>query len=147
MTNMDAIHARITICNLKARHLRLLDTKDWAGYAALLTDDFELDISAASPGAPILRGRDVVVAALKAQLDKVTMAHHAHEPEIELQGDEALVVWAMQDRIIRDPAQPSFRGYGHHHDRWVRRDGHWRLAAQRVTRLHVDIVPPAPSRP
>ena len=101
MSDMDAIHARITLCNLKARHLRMLDTKDWAGYGALLADDFELDITAASPGAPILRGRDVVVGALQKQLGSVVMAHQAHEPEIELKGDEAFVVWAMQDRITR----------------------------------------------
>jgi hypothetical protein len=29
-------------------------------------------------------------------------------------------------------------GYGHYHERYVRQDGRWRIAAQRLTRLHVD---------
>jgi len=68
--------------------------------------------------------------------------HQAHPPEFDLRGDEALVVWPMQDRVVRGPDQPSFGGYGHHHDRWVRRDGEWKLAAQKLTRLHVDVYPP-----
>jgi len=29
-------------------------------------------------------------------------------------------------------------GYGHYHERYVRQDGRWRIASQRLTRLHVD---------
>jgi hypothetical protein len=49
----------------------------------------------------------------------------------------------MQDRVMWGPERPSIVGYGHYHERWVRRDGQWKLAAQRLTRLHVDVLPPA----
>jgi hypothetical protein len=41
------------------------------------------------------------------------------------------------------PERPSIVGYGHYPERWVLREGQWKLAAQRLTRLHVDVLPPA----
>lgn len=37
---------RRAIAELKARYSRLLDTKDWKGFAALFTEGFLLDTSA-----------------------------------------------------------------------------------------------------
>ena len=54
----------------------------------------------------------------------------------------ARVVWALQDRVIWGPERPSITGYGHYHERWVRRDGAWKLAALKLTRLHMDVHPP-----
>jgi hypothetical protein len=139
---MQSIAARLEICARKARHLRLLDRKDWDGYAALLTEDFTLDVSAGT-NIPIIRGRDAVVAQVRNQIDAARTVHQAHPPELELGGDAADVLWPIQDRIVRGPDQPSYGGYGHHHDRWVRRGGEWKLASQKLTRLHVDVHPPA----
>jgi pimeloyl-ACP methyl ester carboxylesterase len=71
--------------------------------------------------------------------------------EILGDGDTAHVVWAMQDRVVwgadRRPKMgyAGHTGYGHYHERYVRQDGRWRIAAQRLTRLHVDYYyePPA----
>jgi hypothetical protein len=131
----------LAISQLKARHLRLLDTKDWSGYAALLTDDHELDISEGT-GIPVIRGRDTVVAQVSAQLAGIVTVHQVHLPVMTFDGDEVRATWAMQDRIVRAPDQPSSTGYGYHHDCWVRRDGGWKLRTQKLTRLHVDIHPP-----
>jgi hypothetical protein len=142
MIDQETIAARMEITHLKARHLRQLDTKDWGGFAALLTEDFELDI-AAETSLPVIKGREAAMAQVQGSMSALITAHQAHPPEFEFKGNEAHVVWAMQDRIVVGPTQPSYRGYGHHHDRWVRKDGTWKLAAQRVTRLHVDVLPPA----
>ena len=45
---------------LKARYFRLLDTKDWVGFAQLFTPDVRVDVSA--DGAGILEGLDAVMA-------------------------------------------------------------------------------------
>jgi len=146
MNDIEAIKAQLEIYTLKARHMRMLDTKDWAGYAELLTEDFTLDISEAA-NIPPIAGRDAALKLIQASIGTGKTVHQIHPPEFELHGDEAHVVWAMHDRTVRGPGEPSLRGYGHHHDRWVRRNGQWRLAAERLTRLHTDIISPAPAKP
>ena len=55
----------------------------------------------------------------------------------------------MQDRVIWSaarrprPNMGGYTGYGHYHERYVRMDGRWRIAAQRLTRLIVDFHPPS----
>jgi hypothetical protein len=141
VSDIESIKAQFEIMNLKARHLRMLDTKDWAGYGELLTEDFVLDISAGT-NIPVIHGRDAALKMVQASLSNVTIVHQAHIPEFDIRGDEALVIWPIQDRVVRGPEQPSTSGYGHHHDRWVRRHGQWKLASERLTRLHIDVYPP-----
>src|SRR3546814_7496395 len=57
MTETEQLAAHIAITQVKARYCRLLDTKDWAGYAKLFTEDFELDVSEGS-SLTVIRGRD-----------------------------------------------------------------------------------------
>jgi hypothetical protein len=52
------------------------------------------------------------------------------------------VTWAMHDRIVRGPDQPSHSLYGYHHDRWVRRNGEWKMCALRLATHHLDTHPP-----
>jgi hypothetical protein len=47
--------------------------------------------------------------------------------------------WAMQDRVIFGPNRPSITGYGHYHERYVRQNGQWKIAALKLTRLHIDV--------
>lgn len=144
MTDRAEIEAYIEISQVKARYCRTLDTKDWAGYADVFTEDFELDTSAAG-GPPPIRGREAAVRMVRGAVEKATTAHQVHSPEIKLEGDTAHVIWAMQDRVVWSPERrptPGYlghTGYGHYHERYVRQEGRWRIAAQRLTRLHVDI--------
>lgn len=140
------VSAWMEICTLKARHLRQLDTQDWAGYSDLLTDDYELDVSEGT-GLPIVRGRETVMRQIQTQIGAARTVHQAHTPELTLQGEECRVRWPVQDRILRGPDQPSYGGYGHHHDNWVRAGGRWKLAAQKLTRLHVGVYAPAEISP
>ncbi len=141
--------AYVAISQVKARYCRAMDTKDWAAFADLFTDDFELDTSDAG-GPPPIRGREAAVRAIRSWVGSAQTAHQVHSPEIEIDGDVAHVIWAMQDRVIWGPdrrPQPDMgghTGYGHYHERYERQDGRWRIAAQRLTRLIFEHHPPAP---
>ena len=142
MTDIAKLEAYVAIGEVKARYCRMLDTKDWAGYADVFTEDFELDTSAAG-GPGVIRGRDAAMRMIRSSVEQARTAHQVHSPEITLEGDTAHVIWAMQDRVVWGDRRPEPRslghtGYGHYHERYERRNGRWRIAAQRLTRLHVD---------
>jgi len=145
MNDIGAIRAQLEISSLKARHLRLGDLKQWAEYAAMLTEDFVLDISQ-SGNIPVIHGRDAAVRQIQASIQDATTVHHAHLPEFELADDEVRVTWAMHDRVVRGADQPSFTLFGYHFDRWVRVAGRWKLAALKQTTLHLDVHAPDGTR-
>jgi hypothetical protein len=127
----------LDICNLKARYCRCLDTKDWAGYAAVFTADLILDTAAA--GGLRVEGRDEAVAYVRRSIsDETITTHHVHAPEIDINGDTATGIWAMQDRNIW-PTGRKLLGFGHYHERYVRVDGAWRIAESRLTRINVEM--------
>lgn len=144
MNTLEMIEARIALSEAKARYCRMLDTKDWEGFGNLMTEDFVLDLSGTSD-LGVINGRDAALKQIRSSIETARTAHQVHNPEIALNGDEAQVIWPMQDRVVWGPERPSIVGYGHYHERWVRRDGQWKLAAQRLTRLHIDVLPPAQS--
>lgn len=140
MNTLEKLEAWMALSEAKARYCRMLDTKDWAGFAALMTEDFALDVSEGSE-IPVITGREAAVKQIQSSILTAKTAHQVHSPEIELDGDEARVIWAMQDRVVWGVDRPSIVGYGHYHERWVRHAGEWKLAALRLTRLHMDILP------
>jgi hypothetical protein len=143
MTDMTEIEAYIAISQVKARYCRTLDTKDWAGYAEVFTENLELDTRPA--GGALTRGRDESIRMVRSAVETAVTAHQVHSPEIRLDGDVAHVIWAMQDRVVwgadRRPTMGNLghTGYGHYHERYVRQGGRWRIASQILTRLHMDI--------
>lgn len=141
MDDLQRVKDWIALCEAKARYCRMLDTKDWAGFGNLMTDDYELDVSEGT-NIPVIRGRDAAIKSVQSSILTAKTAHQVHNPEIEINGDEARVVWALQDRVVWGGDRPSLVGYGHYHERWVRRNGTWKLAALKLTRLHMDFLPP-----
>ncbi|WP_374145102.1 nuclear transport factor 2 family protein [Sphingomonas sp. 28-63-12] len=139
MTDHDALQA------LKARYCRLLDTKDWAGFADLFTEDAVLDVTA-DTGQPPFCGRGALIAAIQHAVAHARTAHHVHSPEITVEGDRATAIWAMQDRVIWDsgqspiPPHTGITGYGHYHETYRRADSdNWRIASLTLTRLLVEM--------
>ncbi len=126
----------LEICNLKARYCRLLDTKDWDGWAALFTEDCEIDTRAS--GGTLERGRDQFVAMVRSSLADAKTAHQVHSPEITFHGDSAEVIWAMQDRVVKGDF--ALTGYGHYHETCVRSADGWRIARQTLSRLIAEMV-------
>lgn len=125
----------LAICNLKAAYCRLLDTKDWDGFADLFTQDCVVDTS--DSGGTIEHGRAPFVAMVSRSLAGAKTAHQIHSPQIVVTGDEAQVVWAMQDRVIKDDF--ALTGYGHYHDTCVRTPEGWKIARQTLTRLILEM--------
>jgi hypothetical protein len=129
---------------LKARYFRCVDTKDWAGYAAVFADDVHFDISADVPGC-ILHNPQAIVDMAKAGLNNCVSVHHGHCPEIHITSDTtAEGVWAMED-VLRwnDGAASPVRGlngYGHYVETYRKIDGAWRIQTMKLTRLRVDVV-------
>jgi ketosteroid isomerase-like protein len=127
----------LEICNLKACYCRCLDTKDWDGYAAVYAEDAVLDTTGS--GGLRVEGRDAAVAYVRSSISEDTITtHHVHAPEIEIDGDTATGIWAMQDRNIW-PSGRKLLGFGHYHERYVRVDGAWRIAESRLTRINMEM--------
>jgi SnoaL-like domain len=132
---------------VKARYCRMLDTKDWDGFAALFTADAIMDVSQDTGNPPII-GIPALLDQVKFAVTNAATCHQVHTPEIALTGpDTAEGVWAMQDRVVWQtgasplPGVASITGYGQYHERYRREDGVWKIAALTLTRFHVDMHP------
>ena len=123
----------------KARYCRLMDTKNWTDLAALLTEDLVFDLTDGHPEAAPIVGRDAALEAVRASVGDAITVHQVHSPEFELDGDEARVVWAVQERVVWKNGT-SLTAYGHYHDRWVRDEWGWRIAELRLTHLIMDVA-------
>lgn len=143
MADLAFLEAYVAISEVKARYCRTLDTKDWAGYADVFTEDVILDTTPA--GGYLTRGREEAVRIVRSSVETAITAHQVHSPEIRLDGDTAHVIWAMQDRVVwgedRRERMGNYghTGYGHYRERYVKQGGRWRIAEQELSRLHVDI--------
>jgi uncharacterized protein (TIGR02246 family) len=124
---------------LKARYFRGIDTKDWALWGDVFTDDAVLEVPDVGMATT---GRDAIVQGVSGVLATARTVHHGHMPEIEVTGPgTARGIWAMYD-YVEWPAQGGTRvglhGFGHYHEEYVRQDGRWRIASSRLERLRVD---------
>ena len=135
------------IRDVKARYCRLLDTKDWDGFAALFTADAVMDVREDTGNPPII-GIPDIVAQVRFAVDAAATSHQVHSPEITLDGpDSARGTWAMQDRVVWQagkspvPGVASITGYGQYHECYRLEGGIWKIAALRLSRFHVDIHP------
>ena len=138
MSALPAFADWLAISTLKARYCRCLDTKDWAGYTGVFTEDAVLDTSSA--GGLRIDGRDAAVAYVRSSITQDTITtHHVHNPEIEVNGDEASAIWAMQDRNIW-PGGRTLMGFGHYHERYRKVEGRWLIAESKLTRLNVEMT-------
>jgi hypothetical protein len=131
---------RIAICELKARYCRLLDTKKWAEWMELFTDDFLLDTQEAG-GPPPIKGRTEAVAMVRQTIETAHTAHQVHSPEIVIDSDAATGIWAMQDRVVFEGGV-GITGYGHYTETYTKAGGEWRIASSKLTRLHIDMTAP-----
>ena len=132
------------IQKLKARYFRLMDTKQWAEFRDVFTDDLQFYIEGTGSEGPTFPSAEALVSYLaRAHPDKVTV-HQGHMPEIEFTDENtATGIWAMYDWVDDPGRGGAWQGLGHYHERYVRGpDGRWRIASVRLTRLRVDPVPP-----
>ncbi|OBH88624.1 nuclear transport factor 2 family protein [Mycobacterium sp. E2733] len=127
---------------LKARYCRNLDTKDWAAWRTVFTDDFLSDT--ADAGGKVIEGADDFVAFTRKALGRPAQAtvHQVHAPEIALtSATTARGVWALQD-VVRFGPGVTLVGYGHYHETYEKIGGQWFIKSSKLTRLREDIVTP-----
>jgi len=131
------------IKQLKARYFRFLDTKNWAAFAELFTEDCVHHLPQEAP-TPSVTNEDYF-RSLKEQLGHGVTTHHGHTPEITLRSaTEAEGIWAMFDYVqVTTPGGPvSIKGYGHYLETYRKGDdGRWRISSKRNVRLRLDQVP------
>lgn len=145
---MDALQTLLTIEQIravKARYCRMLDTKDWEGFARLFTTDAVMDVRE-DTGNDRIAGLAAIVAQVRFAVDHAATSHQVHSGEITLTGpDTATGVWAMQDRVVWQagkspvPGIASITGYGQYHESYRCEAGEWKIAALRLSRFHVDM--------
>ena len=147
MDALETLLAAEEIKALKARYCRFLDTKDWAGLAALFLDDAVLDITQ-DTGNPPLAGREAIIAQIRFAVDDAATSHQVHTPEIAFEtAVRATGIWAMQDRVVWQegkspvPGIASITGYGQYHETYCLTVEGWQFASVRLTRFHVDMHP------
>ena len=138
MVDDAAVLAEIeAIKRLKSRYCRYLDTKDWAAWRALFTDDFVSDTSGA--GGKVITGADEFVAFTRKSLRSQPTVHQVHAPDIELDSPStAHGVWALED-VVRFGPGVNLRGYGHYTETYQKSDGAWRIKTSTLTRLREDV--------
>ncbi len=134
---MDDIAA---IEQLKAQYFRTLDSKDWASFRQVFTDDVVMDTS--ESGGEIITGADAFLEYLGQALAGTITVHQGHMPEITLTSDStATGIWGLHDIVIW-PDGTRLDGFGHYHETYTKGDGGWRIASSRLTRLHADFTAP-----
>jgi 3-hydroxyisobutyrate dehydrogenase-like beta-hydroxyacid dehydrogenase len=131
------------IKQLKARYFRFIDTKDWAAFRDLFTDDCKHWLPQES-AVPFMTN-DEYFAMNEKLLGTGVTTHHGHMPEITFLSDtEAEGIWAMFDYVQLEPpsGRVSIMGYGHYFETYRKcDDGKWRISSKRNQRLRLDQVP------
>ena len=138
MTEQAELIAFYELTQAKAKYCRTLDTQDWDGLAALMIEGIEFGMGDGDSEPQMTVGRDETLTLLQSLVAGARTAHQVHTPEIDLNGEEARVIWAVQDRAVFDNGM-SVTGYGHYTERWVRREGAWKLASLRLSHLITDV--------
>lgn len=151
---MEDLHPadRLALQELKATYFRLLDTKQWAAWRELFTDDMVFDAEL-GPGAPAQRmttNADDFVEMVSEQLKDAVTVHQGHMPEHTfLDERNARGVWAMFDWVDSSGSGGgSMQGFGHYHEHYFKGDdGRWRIKELKLTRLRVDQTAPTGAVP
>ena len=133
---MDLI-AQEELRRLKYRYLRALDLKLWDEFADTLTPDATADYGDRLS----FSGRDEIVSYMsRAVGPDIITVHHCHHPELEVDGDQATGRWALDDTVIITEHRTVLRGAAFYQDRYVRRDGQWRIAHTEYERIYEAMI-------
>jgi hypothetical protein len=112
------------IKQLKYRYLRTLDLKLWDEF----TECFVPEVTGDYAGL-VFENRDALVGYMRENLGEGLISmHHAHHPEITVDGDEATGRWYLEDRVIVPAFQFVLEGAAFYSDRYVRTSEGWRVS-------------------
>ena len=90
-------------------------------------------------------GRDAILEFISTSMGATTMltSHRCHHPEIDLDGDTATGTWALEDVVILTDVDLTIQGAAFYTDRYVKRDGEWRIAHTGYLRTYEELFPRA----
>ena len=112
------------IKQLKYRYLRTLDLKQWDEYAECFLPEVTCDYAGL-----VFENRDALVTYMRENLGGGLISmHHAHHPEITVDGDEATGRWYLEDKVIVPEFDFVLEGAAFYTDRYVRTPQGWRIA-------------------
>jgi hypothetical protein len=112
------------IKQLKYRYLRTLDLKLWDEF----TECFVPEVTGDYAGL-VFENRDALVGYMRENLGEGLISmHHAHHPEITVDGDEATGRWYLEDRVIVPAFEFVLEGAAFYSDRYVRTSEGWRVS-------------------
>jgi hypothetical protein len=118
---------------VKYRYLRALDTKDWQGFAATLTDDVTGDYGSRLH----FTNRTELVDYLRSSIGPgVITEHRVTHPEITVDGDEAFATWYLQDRVIVAEFNFMLIGAAFYRDTYRRTPEGWKISATGYDRTY-----------
>lgn len=130
LEQLSDIHA---IERLKYRYLRLLDTKQWEGFAECFAPEATADYNGLAFDDPTS-----LVAYMRENMHAgVITMHQAHNPEIDLDPndpDRASATWYLHDRVIVDAFRFELEGAAIYTDRYRRTEAGWRIVHVGYTR-------------
>jgi hypothetical protein len=149
MNPADRAEARAAIASLKADYFRHIDLQQWDALEALFAPGAETDFRASTGGdqTELLKHDPAAfVASNRHFLAGVTTMHIGSMPRITFEDDDkASGIWSMEDLlwIPAGSALPAgtMHGWGHYHDRYVRLDRGWKIAATRLSRVRFEFTP------
>ncbi|WP_299562730.1 nuclear transport factor 2 family protein [uncultured Mycolicibacterium sp.] len=125
------------IKQVKYRYLRALDTKDWAAFAATMTEDVVGDYGESIGEEHRFTDRDSLVEFMRNSLGpQIITEHRVDHPEITVDGDEATGVWYLQDRVIAPDFNFMLIGAAFYRDRYRRTPDGWKICATGYDRTY-----------
>ena len=112
------------IKQLKYRYLRTLDLKQWEEFAECLLPEVTGDYAGL-----VFEDRFALVSYMRENLGHGLISmHHAHHPEIDVDGDSATGRWYLEDKVIVPDLDFVLEGAAFYEDRYVRTPEGWRIA-------------------
>lgn len=130
------------IRRLKYRYLRNMDLKRWDEFAGTLDVDATCSYGSKLGGQPLtFEGRDEIVSYISGALGSgIVSVHSCAQHEIDIDGDEAVGSWALQDIVLVPEHKVRIDGAAYYSDRYRRVDGEWRISHTGYERLYETMV-------
>ena len=129
------------IRRLKHRYVRFMDTKNWDALAELWAED---STASWGGGAFSFTGRGAIMDFLigSAASERFITSHLIGEPEIIIESPtNASGCWPLRDEVLMLAEDLVVRGYAYYEDRFVKREGGWRIAHSGYQRIFEETYP------
>jgi hypothetical protein len=143
MRNQVHLSDVMDVHRLKARYIRLADSKDWIELRKCFADDFYCQVNGAprasinDPDVYEVHGADEFIANTSKMVAGIQAMHQLSLPEIDLTSDTtASGIWALHDYLVAPHC--ILKGWGHYHDDYVKIGGRWMIKKSVVTRIRVE---------